>query len=645
MFRLFRSRKQVFRILLGVMVTPIIITMVVTLIPGIFGGSSATTGGETVLAQVGGEQVTSLDAQAQLQDMVRSQRMPAGAQSFLAPQVVQNLVTDKALLQEANRLGLGVTEQELAEYLRNNLPMLFPGGAFVGKDQYAAYVMDRFSKTIPEFEELVRNDLAITKLRHLVTDGVVVTPAEIEQEYRRRKERVRIEYVSVSPAAVKSSVSATPAELEEYFKKNKTAYFLPERRSFQYMVISDARVAAGIQVTPQEMERYYNENKDRFRVQDRVHATHILLKTTDKSADEVKKIEAKAQELLRQARAGKDFAELAKANSEDTASASKGGDIGWITHGQTVPEFEQKAFAMKPGEISDVIKTQYGFHIIKVLEREEARLKPFEEVAPAIRKELIADRSDLERARLADSARAAASRNPQNLPQVGRDLGLPVYTAALLERGKPIPEIGAEPALTDALFSAVKGSVVGPIQMAGMSVVAVVTEVAPPRQAEFAEVADRVKNDYVTAKSREAAEARAKQVLEKAKAAGGDLRKAAKAFGLEVKSTDPFTRDGSIPGLGTAATVAQAFTAPVHSINGPVTAGGDYVVYQVTERIEPDMAGLAGEASSIRESILGSRRNQLFEVFKSDLRESLKKQGKIRVFQDRIDRFVAANRG
>ena len=190
-----------------------------------------------------------------------------------------------------------------------------------------------------------------------------------------------------------------------------------------------------------------------------------LLKTTDKKEDEIKKIEARAQDLLKQARAGKDFSELAKSNSEDTASASKGGDVGWVTRGQTVPEFEAKAFTMKPGEISDLVKTQYGFHILKLVAKDNARMKPLAEMEGTIRQEITRDRAELEKTRLADRARAAAQKYTQNLDQAGREVGIPALTATLADRSTVLPELGMEPALMETVFAAAKGVVVGPVQL------------------------------------------------------------------------------------------------------------------------------------------------------------------------------------
>jgi len=642
MFHLFRSRKQAFRIVLAVVVAPIIITMVVTLIPGI-GGSSYQGDPDLVLAEVGGDEVTTREAQYQLQDYVRSQRFPPAAYGFLAPQVVQNLIADKLLLQEARRLGLEVTEEELADQLRTQLPFLFQEGTFA-RDRYAVFIQERFQKSIPEFEAEFRKQLALDKLRRLVTDGVIVTPAEVDREFQRRQQKARIEYVAVSTAAAQTSVSSTPAEIDGHFQKNRGLYTLPERRTFHYFVLDDARIAASLAINPKDLERYYSENRDRYRIQERSRVTHILLKTTEKSAEEIKKIEAKAQDILKQAHAGKDFAELAKTNSEDSVSAAKGGEIGWITRGQTVPEFERRAFTMKPGEMSDVVKTQYGFHILKLLAREEARLKPLKEVEVSIREEFAKDKTDLERSRLADRVRAAAQKHAAKPEEAGREVGLPVLTASQIERGNPLPEAGAEPALMDALFSAAKGSVVGPVLMTGKTVVAVVTEVLPSRQAELAEVVERVRTDANGLKARQAAEKRAKDLAEQTKS-GGDIRKAAKQIGLEAKTSDWFTREGSIPGVGPASSVGEAFTAVLGSVVGPVSAGGDQIVYRVLERQEGESAASVEEKKTIRQTLVGTRQNEAFEVFKEELRERLRKQGKLKVHQNRLDRFVSANRG
>jgi len=643
MFHLFRSRKQAFRIMLGVIVAPVILTMVITLIPGI----GATSGGDsdTVLAEVNGDPITLRQTQTEFQDYVEQRKVPAGAYGFLAPKIVQDLIAERAMLVEAERFGLGVTEAELADLLRTSMPFLFQGGGFIGKDQYAAFIQERFRKTIPQFEALIRKDLAInTKLRKLVTDGVVVRPEEVDREFRRRNEKVRIEYAAVSNASVLASVSSSQAEIAEYFQKNRPSYSLPERRSLHYMVIDDSRVAPKVQVTAQELERYYNQNRERYRVQDRARLTHILLKTAEKKDDDNKKVEAKAQDLLSQVRAGKDFAELAKTNSEDSVSAAKGGEIGWVTRGQTVPEFEQKAFSMKAGEISDLVKTQYGYHILKMLERETARMKTFAEVEPDIRKELSRERTEQERARLADRARAAAGKYAPKLEEAAREVGLEALSARLIERGAPLPDAGADPALMDALFSAAKNSVIGPVHAGPRSVIAVVTEIAPARQAELADVAGKVQSDCNNAKARLAAEARAKEAVDKAKAAGGDLKKAAREFRIETKSSEPITREGSIPNVGPASSLAAAFTAPVGAVLGPVAAGDGQVIYKVLEHIEPDQSQSADEKKIIRDQMLGNRQNEAFEIYKEELTERLKKQGKIKIYQERVDRFVKNSR-
>jgi peptidyl-prolyl cis-trans isomerase D len=642
MFQLFRSRTRTLRIMLGVIFGAVILSMVTYLIPGSGGSTSSSSSNDVVLAEVGGDSVTATEASAQFQDYITQQRIPPQAYSFILPKIVDDLVTQKAILQEADRLGLGVTADEMANHLRTQLPFLFPEGGFLGKEQYAAYVQEKFQKSIPEFENLVRNDLIRIKLVQLITDGITVSPQEVEREYRRRNEKARLDYVLLSSSSLQSSVTSTPAELEQYFQKNRATYTLPERRSFKYVVIDDVAVAAKVQMSPQEIESYYNGNRERFRVQDRVRITHILLRTTDKSPEEVSKIEAKAQDLLKQVKAGKDFAALAKANSEDPTSAPKGGEVGWITRGQTVPEFETKAFAMKPGEISDLVKTQYGLHILKALEKESARLKPLEEVAPTIRQELVHDRAEGERLRLADAARAAAARHGQDLDAAAKELGLTTQTATNVQRGAPVPGLGNEPGLTDAIFSAAKGGVVGPIIATGRSVIAVVTDTSPTRPAELAEVAERVKSDCNAAKGRQVAETRAKELADKAKS--GDLRAVAREYKLEVKSAEPFTREGSIAGLGSAASFAVAFTAPVGSVQGPAQVGDNYVIYRVGERVNPDTPLSPEEQKIIRSTLLGNRQTEAFEVYREALRARLQKQGKLKIFQDRVDRFVSNKR-
>jgi len=351
MFDLFRSRAKAVRIFLGALLLLVAASMVTYLIPG---GFSNQGGQDQVIAEIGKQPLTVTDFQQRMEMAQRNKSIPPGAGALFAQQLLDQMISTEALAYEAQRLGVVVTDADLARALRASMPQLFPNGQFVGKGTYAAFLAQQ-NLTIPEFETQMRRELLISRLSGLIVDNLVITPEEVVRDFQHKEQRVKLEYVALSPDKLASQVSITPAEMKIYFDTFRAQYRIPERRSFQMLVIDAARVSQRIAISDDQLHRYYDQNKDQYRIPERVHVRHILLKTTDKQPAQVATLEAKAQDLLKQIKAGANFEDLAHKNSEDPGSAAKGGDLGWIVRDQTVKAFENAAFSLKPGELSGVI--------------------------------------------------------------------------------------------------------------------------------------------------------------------------------------------------------------------------------------------------------------------------------------------------
>ena len=322
------------------------------------------------------------------------------------------------------------------------IPGLYQDGKFVGKETYAAMLAQQ-NMSIAEFEHELRRSMLITRLRNVAMEGIVVSPQEIDLEFRRRNEKAKVEYVKVVGDKYKNEVVIADADLKAFFESNKMRYQIPEKKSLAILVADQAKLEQTIAVTDADLLRLYNQNKESFRTPERVKVRHILLKTTDKPAAEEAKIKARAEDLLKQIKAGGNFAELAKKNSEDTGSAQNGGELGdWVTRGQMVPEFEKAAFTLNPGQISDLVKTQYGYHIMQVQQKEQARLRPFEEVKAELasqgKKQRVSDLMEQASSR----AQALLQKDPNQPEKVAAELGLQLVRANGVAAGDPLPEIG-----------------------------------------------------------------------------------------------------------------------------------------------------------------------------------------------------------
>ncbi|MGA9571831.1 MAG: peptidylprolyl isomerase, partial [Candidatus Acidiferrales bacterium] len=359
------ERNRWVKIGMSVLLGVICLSMLTYLIPGM--GSAAFTNAPDSVATVGGQSITATDVQRQLNTALHGQSVPDVLKGLYAKQVLDQMILKQALTLEAQRLGIRVTDQELSDRIKQILPAAWNGDTWL-KDRYTTEVQTRTGMSIPEFEDFLRDQMLQEKFRQLVTDGITVSPAEVQAEYRRRNEKVQIEYVLVKPADLVATIQPTDAELSAYYTKHVGLYQVPEKRSARYALLDLAKLRATTTVSDDALRAYYNAHIDEYKVENRVHVEHILFKTVGKTDAEIAEIRQKAEGVLKQAKSGANFEDLAKKYSEDDGTKPKGGDLGWIVEGQTVPEFQQVAFTLPKGSISDLVKTQYGFHIIKVLD-------------------------------------------------------------------------------------------------------------------------------------------------------------------------------------------------------------------------------------------------------------------------------------
>jgi peptidyl-prolyl cis-trans isomerase D len=537
-----------------------------------------------------------------------------------------------------------VSEEELASAIQTYIPQLFQGGKFAGKEIYSAY-LQQMNTTIPEFERDLRKQILLQRIESLALEGIIVTPVQVQDDFRKRNEKIKVAYFQLSPDKYKSQVAATPEEISASFAQNRATYTIPEKRDYLLFVIDQQKMAASLTINEADLRRAYTEQHERFRVPERVQIRHILLKTADKPQNEVQAIRKRIDDLLKQVKGGADFAALAQKNSDDTASAVKGGDIGWITRGQTVPEFEKAAFTLKPGQISDVITTVYGFHILKVEQKEPPHMRSFDEVRGDLQTEVQQVRASEKVQSLADQLRAALGRSAAEAGKIAEanDIkGVTVQKAALQD---DLPGIGRNAQFSEAVSGLKKGGITPAVPIsASQLAVAQVLEVYPARPAELAEVLERVKSAVIDVKARKLLADKTKEADAKIKA-GEDLAAVAKALGADVKTTSTeFSRDGAAEGLGAAAQIEGAFSKQVGGIAGPFNLPGGTCFVKVLARTEADMERLAGQ----RESIVNSLKNQAGrdrrELFTDGLVDTLVKQKKIKIHDDNIKRLVSSYR-
>ena len=637
MFDLFRSREKSVRILLGGLLVVVAISMLTYLIPNYNTGSGA--GDEMVIAEVGNQTITLPEVQKLVQMTMRNRQLPPEILPTYLPQMIDQMITERALYLQAEKLGFQVSDAEVADTIRQMVPNLFPDGKFVGNAEYANMLAQQ-NMTIEQFESDLRRQIMIARLRDIAMEGTIVTPAEIEAAFKKKAEKVKVEYVKLTADKYKAESQPTLSEMQDFFKSNGARYTVPEKKNLVVLIADQAKLEAGLKPTDAELQRIYNQNPEAFRTPERVKVRHILIMTQGKPPAEEAKLKAKAESLLQQVRNGADFAKLAKENSEDPGSKDKGGEYWVQRNGQMVKEFEDAAFSLKPGQ-SALVKTQYGYHVFQVMERQAAGLRPFAEVKDELAEQWKKQRVNDILQHASDDATAALKKDPTHPEKVAADLNMQLVKVDGYSGGD-VPELGPSPDFSQAVMGLKKGEVSQSVAANNKVAVAVVTDVIPAHPSTFEEVQNQIRDSMTQTRSGAAVQRHAQELIEKANAMGGDLAKAAKSMGLEVKTTPEFERAGTIEGVGSASYLAAAFDKPDGTVFGPSgTPDGAVLVGKVLSHTSPDLSQLPAQRATIRDEIKSQRARDRAALFETGIKEALVKAGKIKIHQDVINRLIA----
>ncbi|HTR64758.1 MAG TPA: peptidyl-prolyl cis-trans isomerase [Terriglobales bacterium] len=658
MIRFLQTPGPLKKVILGGILLVICAAMVITLVPGGLGTTFGFGGpGQGVLATVAGEDVTLQEVNRATDQMVRQQSRNGRDASMLRPffvrQAAEQLINEKAILAEAHRLGLRASDGEVRDEIQHGryAEAFFPGGKFVGQDEYEARLQNA-GLTTGQFEQSVKDEILFDKLRDMISGGVTVTDAEVRKEFARENTKVKLEYAVLDHDAVLKELHPTDAELKAYYEQHKASYnnSIPEKRKLSYVVIDTNRLQADVQITPQEIQSYYDQHSDDYRVPEQVNVRHILIKTPPPGPDgkvDQKGVDAarkKAEDVLKQVKAGGDFAALAKKYSDDPGSASKGGVIGWIDRSASlVPEFMTAAFSLPKGGTSDLVQSSYGFHIIHVDDKQPAHMKTLDEVKaqiePILRQNKLAGIAENQANALLTQARA------DGLEKAAAAKGLQVITTGFVSRNDVLPGIGSAPHLMDAVFSEPEKAPPDEAQLPEGYAVFDVLAIQPPSTPTLDEIRGRVESEFRNERGAALLTQKTQELSDRAKAEH-DLKKAAKELGATVKTSDFVTLDGQVPDIGSmSGSASVAFGMNPGEISGPIAGGGNGVVFTVVDRQEPPDSLFQAKKDDIRDTLLQTRRNELFNLFVSNLRAEMEKSGKIKINTQEMNNLMRAPGG
>jgi peptidyl-prolyl cis-trans isomerase D len=631
------SRKTGMRILLGAVVLALGGSMLLYLVPQTPGTGEASS--TDIVAKVGDETVSAAEVRQQLAEIEQRNQVPKQLESLYARQILNQLIFQKEMEYEAKRLGIRVSEQEQADRIRQFVPTAYNGDTFVGRDRYATEVQNRFQMSVPVFEELIRQGLLQDKFKKLVTDGVSVGSSELQDEFKYKNEKVKLDYAFIKPEDLEAKITPDEAEIKAAYEKNRSRYQIPEKRVVRYGLVDLNQIRQTAQVSDDELKVQYMQNIQQYQVANRVHVEHVLLMTVGKTDAEVEEIRQKAEDVLKQAKKGAKFEDLAKKYSEDPGTKDKGGDLGWITQGQTVPEFEKTAFGLDKGKISDLVKTQYGFHIIKVLDKETAHTKPFEEVKDTIKTPVLLGKADKLASDQADQLSATIRRsNKVSLDDLAKQFHLSIGETRPVGAVDPILELGNSKEAKDAIFRLRQDELSLPVRTDRGYIVLSVKQIQPTHPGSLEEVRDKIVTELKQQKSALLARTKAEDLAKRVKA-GEKFEAAAKSLGLEAKTSDLLARNGSISGAVSGKQVAAAFQLKPGDVGAPLNLGANWFVYRVAEKQEPNPADFEKQKKELTDQVLQTKRNMAFEAFRTSLEARLKQEGKLQIMSDKMKGF------
>ncbi|KAA6462063.1 peptidylprolyl isomerase [Acidobacteria bacterium AB60] len=643
MIRFLQKENRVTKALFVVIIAAASVSMVVYLIPGLTntGVASSDTYAEIyphwysrVLHT--GETVTMQRVSNEVRNQIQ-QRGPQYADNpiivnFFTQQVGQQLIQEQILMSEADRLGVTANDADVIKFLHTGPTgeVIFPNGKFIGDQAYTNLVATRLNMSVPDFEAGIKRSITIKRLQDLETAGVNISDQEVRDTYRKDNIKIKFDYAVLSSDDLRKTINPSDADLEAFFKKNAARYAnaVPEQRAISYFAFTPNQLPGGVpQPSQGEIQSYYNQHQSEYQVPEQSRSRHILVKLApgaDAKADAAAK--AKADDIAKQLQNGGNWTDLAKKLSDDPGSKDSGGELGFTQRGRMVPEFDNAIFTQKPGEIH-VVKSQFGYHVVQVEERQAAHTQALSEVIDSIK-------ATLSRQMISQAEENFAKQLSQEAAKGGLQATAAAHHLEVVTT-PPVAANGTISTLPDGaqLISKAFGAKQGDPPMYAPTgegyAIFQVTGVDKAHAPTFADWKSHVLDDYRDEQLPALLNQKTKELADKAKSEK-DLNKAAKEVGATIKTSDTIGESAQVPDLGQVQTVApQLFELNVGDFSGPINAGRTGVVAKIVAKTEPTPDDIKKNFDQTRDQILNERRGQAFQLFVTNLVNDYKKHKRI----------------
>lgn len=587
------------------------------------------------MAVVGKDPISNIEFQNMLRNIEQQQKQFLGDREaspqmtqFFRQEAVNFLVDRKLMLKEAKKAGVTASEQEVINTIKKNFSR---NGQFIGMQEYEQIVDASMHMDVESFEQMISDDIIVQKYNDMLTAGILVSDQELEDQYKKNNLTAKIDYVAFEKASTQSTIEAKPEDVRAYFDLHKQDFMTGEMRKVQYLWVSHDSEKNRVQIPETELRKYYEDHGDKFSRGEAVHARHILLKIEGKNEADVK---SQADELVKQLRSGGDFAALARQYSDDPGSKDTGGDLGYFERGRMIPEFEEAAFSLQPNQISDPIKTMYGYHIIQTLDKRAASKLDFALVKDQIAREMAQPKAIANAQEQAKKVYDDIKTNHKNMSDISKIQLIDLRTTDFFSQGDEVP--GLDAAFRGKVFELKsKGDVSEPVQVGEDFAIIQLADTKPSEIPPFEKVEAKATEKYKTWRAEQVALQSAQNFYNSIGAAA-DLKEVADKQKLTVKNAGPFNKGGYVPEIGTVPDISdKAFEMAIGAFSKPVKTDAGYVVFQLKEKKEFNQADFEKEKANLRDQLIQEKKNDFLSAYRAMLHKKYEKE--IWINQEAVD--------
>lgn len=541
-------------------------------------------------------------------------------EDYLRYRVLSSLITNELLCQEAKKAKIRVTEDEVMDEVKKIIKGFPSEENFMGFLNYQHIPYD-------DFKEEIRRELAINKLVQRVKDGIGVTDEEVKDYWIKENEKVKVEYLLIPTEDYQKGIRLEPEEVGKYYQGCKKDFTVPEKVRVKYILIPPEDFKEKVKITPERLREYYQDHIADYEVGEQRRVSHILVRVPSSAAEEeAKKAEEKIKGIQKKLEEGADFAELAKKHSDDSGSAKKGGDLGYFTRGQVLPSFNEAAFSLKNvGEISEVVRTPLGYHLIKLTGIKSPYTRPFEEVEPQVRERLIGEESEKLAKREAEELRKIMGKGIHSFEEYAREHPERVNLTPPFAQDEKIESLGWTPQFNQAAFSLKLGEISPLVEVPQGYCILNLKERKPSYVPPLKEVEEEVKKKLIEEKAVEVAGEEAKKIRGMIEAEG-DLSLFAKKKRLEYKKLDYFKRGDWIEGISQQDKeefIGTAFSLAEGEISEPLLLSQGYYIIKLTKR-ELSLPQFSKEREEFAAQLLAQKKASHLSSWLQKIREGAK---------------------